>query len=407
MQTNKLTCPNCGTEIDVNHVLYSKIEEDLKLKYQDEATKNERVYISKLKELSEKEEQFKSKSQDIDIQIKSQVENQLKIESIKIESDLKKKIEDENSLLIESKNKEIQEKAEKLKDFTKTQIEFEKLKIEKDQLKEELELEHQKKLNEILQEERTKIKRTAEEEHRLQLLDHEKMVNDLKKQLDDMKSKTELGSQQRQGEVQELEIENILTNQFPFDIIDEIKKGQRGGDCIQSVRTNYGVDCGKIYYESKRTKDFANPWINKLKEDNLEVKADILVIVTQAMPDEEKKYLFRDGVWICQFNEIRWFSRVLRQGLIDMQSIAVTQHNKDAKMEMLYNYLTSREFKGQLETIIDGFGSLRNAHEDEKKKQFDRILDNAIGFYGSLRGIAGNSIPVIQSLEDNIVLLEN
>ena len=190
-----------------------------------------------------------------------------------------------------------------------------------------------------------------------------------------------------------------------------LKKGQRGADVIQIVKTNHGNDCGKIYYESKRTKDFKYDWIQKLKDDNLEAKADILVIVTEAMPpDCEYKYFLKDGVWICSFWEIKGFSLVLRQGLLQVQAVTVTQQGKDSKMEMLYNYLTSQEFRGQFEAILVGFKSLQDGYADEKlkmqkvwkerEKQLDKILSNAVNFYGSLKGIAGASIPDIKMLEN-------
>jgi hypothetical protein len=232
-----------------------------------------------------------------------------------------------------------------------------------------------------------------------------------------MKRKAEQGSMQLQGEIQELELENILRNLYPYDEVTEIKKGQRGADIIQIVKTNQGNECGKIYYESKRTKNFEYGWLQKLRDDNLEAKADVLVIVTEVMPaDTEFEYFYKDGVWICSFSEIKGFSLVLRQGLLQIQAVTITQQGKETKMELLYDFLTSQEFRGQFEAIIEGFKSLQDSYSDEKlkmqkiwkerEKQLEKILTNAVNFYGSLKGIAGASIPDIKMLEsgeDNLL----
>lgn len=204
---------------------------------------------------------------------------------------------------------------------------------------------------------------------------------------------------------------------YPFDEIVEVKKGQRGADIIQIVRTNQGNDCGKIYYESKRTKNFDYGWLQKLRDDNLEVKADVLVIVTEAMPsDTEYKYFYKDNVWVCSFWEIKSFSLVLRQALLQIQAVTITQHGKETKMELLYDFLTSQEFRGQFEAIIEGFKLLQDSYSDEKlkmqkiwkerEKQLEKILSNAVNFYGSLKGIAGASIPDIKMLEGDEKLLD-
>jgi hypothetical protein len=244
----------------------------------------------------------------------------------------------------------------------------------------------------------------------LKLKEKEKVIEDLKEQIEITKRKAEQGSMQLQGEVQELELEHILRSYYPFDQVEEIKKGQRGADVLQTVRTNQGIECGKIYYESKRTKDFQPAWLQKLRDDNLEMKADILVLVTEAMPDGEQRFLYKDGIWICSFTEVKGLSLTMRYALLQVQQVSVSQHNKGDKMELLYNYLTSQEFRGQFEAIMEGFKSLQDSYSDEKlkmqklwkerEKQLEKILLNAVHFYGSIKGIAGSSIPDIKMLEE-------
>jgi hypothetical protein len=410
MAANKIKCPECGASIDVSEVLTHNIEEELQKKYEKESNKKEMEFKAKYNEIAAMRVEIEKQQAEIKIKVQSEVDSALKLEKKKIEAETRKKYEKENAELLADKDKELEEKSAQLKDLKKTKAENERLKRDQAALREDLELEFETKMNDSLRLEKVKIKQQAEDEQTLKIKEKEKIIGDLMDQLDEAKRKAEQGSMQLQGEIQELEIEAMLREKFPYDTVTEVKKGQKGADCLHTVRSAQGADCGKIYYESKRTKEYQNGWIQKLKDDNLEVKADVLVIVTQAMPDGESKYFYKDGVWVCSYSEIRWFSFVLRHGLIQLSAVAITQHNKDSKMEMLYNYLTGKEFKGQLEAIIEGFSAIQSGYHDEKKKmlkiwgerekQLEKIISNTITFYGSLKGIAGASIPDIPMLED-------
>ncbi|MBI3794934.1 MAG: DUF2130 domain-containing protein [Nitrospinae bacterium] len=239
----------------------------------------------------------------------------------------------------------------------------------------------------------------------------EKIIDDLKKQIEEAKRTAELGSVQLQGEVQELEIENVLRTLYPYDEIQSVKKGVRGADILQTVRTNRGIECGKIYYESKRAKNFDNNWLQKFRDDNLEAKADALILVTETKPESSDGILLKDGVWICSFFELKSLSLVVRHGLEKVQSMTAVQQGKESKMEMLYSYLTSQEFKAQFEAILEGFKGLQDSYSDEKlklqkiwkerEKSLDKILANAVTFYGAIKGIAGSAVPDIKMLEMN------
>lgn len=393
-----IKCPACGTEINVSEVLYRQLQDQIK-----------KDFAQKEKDFETEKANFKKEKEDFDEQVKKEVQNKLKSEKANLEKNIRQQVENEKSDEVKLLQEEVKQKSDQVKELYKTKAEVERLKREIDELKDQMELEKEKAISEKTQEIKAKAKKEADEENYLKIKEKEKIIQDLTSKLDEAKRKAEQMSGQLQGEVQELEIERMLTELYPFDEIEEIKKGQRGADILQKVRTNQGIECGKIYYESKRTKNFDNGWIKKLRDDNLTVKADVLVIVTETMPENTDKFLLKDGVWICSFNEVKGLSLVLRYGVLQVHNVAVTHQGKDSKMEMLYNYLTSQEFRGQFEAIIEGFKALQDNYHDERlkmqkiwkerEKQLEKILANAVNFYGSLKGIAGSSIPEIKMLE--------
>lgn len=412
-----IKCPKCGADIDVNDVLYHQLEEQIKKDYDKKSAKREKEIQRQLDEIQLEKEQVKKQKESMNELVAKEVQTKLKTEKNKLKKSIREQLQDETSEQIKDLQKELDQKSTQVKELNKTKAEVEKLKREKDELRDQVALEKEKEFSDKLIEEKQKIKKQSDEENTLKIKELEKKLEDQTKLAEEMKRKAEQGSMQLQGEIQELELENILRNLYPFDEVTEIKKGQRGADIIQIVKTNQGNECGKIYYESKRTKNFEYGWLQKLRDDNLEAKADVLVIVTEVMPaDSEFKYFYKDGVWICSFSEIKGFSLVLRQGLLQIQAVTITQQGKETKMELLYDFLTSQEFRGQFEAIIEGFKSLQDSYSDEKlkmqkiwkerEKQLEKILSNAVNFYGSLKGIAGASIPDIKMLEsgDNNLL---
>ncbi len=276
-------------------------------------------------------------------------------------------------------------------------------------LKESIEAEAQKVLNEKLIEEKEKIRKSEQNKNELTVKELEKKLDDQKKLMDEMQRKHEQGSMQMQGEVQELIIEEWLANNFPLDIIEEVKKGARGADCLQIVNTRTKQNCGTIYYESKRTKDFQKSWIEKFKEDIREKGANIGVLVTDAMPADMERVGLKDGIWICTFEEFKGLCFVLRESIIQISNALVSQENKSDKMGMLYDFLTSNEFKLQIEAIVEGFTQMKDDLESEKRamqriwksreKQIEKVVTNTVNMYGSIKGIAGKAIGTVQALE--------
>lgn len=408
---NTIKCPQCGFDINVSEVLTKQTEDKMKIEYQSKFAEMEKLFNNKQKTLEiEKSKIIEEKEKQLET-IDSLVKDKLKSLSKDLEDKFRKEIENEKAGEIRDLENELNQKNEQLRDLNKAKAEIERLKREKDSIKEQIELEKEREMTLKLSEEKQKIRTQAEEEWQLKLKEKDKTIDDMNNQLKVAQRKAEQGSMQLQGEIQELELESLLRKTYPYDVIEEVKKGQRGADLIQIVRNEFGMPLGKIYYESKRTKNFENSWLQKLRDDNLEVKAETLVIVTEAMPDANSKFIYKDGIWICSFTEIKWLSLVIRQGLIEISRVNETESNKTDKMNLLYNYLTSQEFRGQFEAIIEGFKALQDSYNDEKlkmqklwkerEKQLDKILTNCVHFYGSLKGIASTSIPDIKMLEDS------
>lgn len=260
------------------------------------------------------------------------------------------------------------------------------------------------------------IRKRIDENNQLKIKEKDMQLDSLRKQIDEMKRKAEQGSMQLQGEAQEVILEGMLRETFPFDLVEEVGKGVRGADVIQTVRNSSGKDCGKIIYESKRTKAFSDGWIEKLKGDLRGQKADLAVLVTETMPKDMEKFGMRDGVWVCSFNEVKGVAMILRDTLIKLTEVKLSQENKGDKMQMLYEYLTGNEFRQQMEAIVEGFSSMQEALAKEKlvtqklwkerEKQLEKVLHNTVDMYGSIKGIAGKAVGDIKYLETPDLLEE-
>lgn len=421
MQNNtQISCPNCGESIDVQDILAHQLEDEIKKKYQEQLAKGKKENDSKLLELQKLQEDqaavlakdkaaFEEKKKQENRIFQERLEKQVKEEKIRIESEVKAKLTDENSEQLKALTQELNEKSEKVKELNRSKAEIEKLKREKGELKEAAEADAQKRLNETLITEKDKIRKSEEERNELRFKEMQKQLEDQKKLTEEMKRKQEQGSMQLQGEVQELAIEEWLAAQFPLDTIDEIKKGARGGDCIHIVNTRSVQNCGTIYYESKRTKDFQPTWIEKFKADIRAKGANIGVLVTEVMPSDMDRMGLKDGIWICNYDEFKGLCAVLRQSIIQLSTAISTQDNKGEKMHMLYDFLTSNTFRMQIEAIVEGFTQMKTDLETEKRsfqriwkqreKQIDKVTLNTIEMHASIKGIAGNAIQSVKALE--------
>ncbi|MEN2401719.1 DUF2130 domain-containing protein [Flavobacterium sp. MC2016-06] len=408
-EQSSILCPNCGTTIDVNDILKHQLEDSIRKEYQQKAN-------AQTKELELKNEQFEKAK--LEFEAKKKQENELFAERLErekktaekeITEKVKIKLDEENKDRLLLMEKELSEKSEKIRELNKMQGEIAKLQREKLEMKEAIEAESQKQLNATLLLERDKIRKQEEEKNELKIKEYQKQSDDQKKLIEEMKRKQEQGSMQLQGEVMELAIEEWLANNFPLDSIDEVKKGANGADCLQIVNTRELQNCGSIYYESKRTKAFQPAWIEKFKNDIRTKKANIGVLVTEVMPAGMDRMGMRDGIWICTYEEFKGLSAVLRQSLIQVSHAVQAQENKGDKMSMLYDFLTSNEFRLQVEGIVEGFTQMQSDLDSEKRamqriwkqreKQIEKVVHNTLGMYGSIRGIAGNAVQTVRALE--------
>ena len=409
MNSTNITCPNCGTEIDVQDIITHQLEEDLKKEFNAKLANEKKKFETQEALLKKEKEEFEKQiAKEYEI-FNERLAEKIKEEKDKYSAEIKKKLAEEQSGQLAELQKELNEKSAQIKELNKSKAEIERLKREKEELKESIEAEAQKVLNEKLTEEKQKIRKIEADKVELKLREYEKQIEDQKKLVEEMKRKQEQGSMQMQGEVQELAIEEWLMNNFPLDSISEIKKGARGADCLQTVNTRTKQNCGSIYYESKRTKDFQKGWLEKFKADLGEKGADLGVLVTDAMPSEMERMGLKEGIWICTFEEFKGLCFVLRESLIQLSEAISSQENKGDKMSMLYDFLTSNEFKFQIEAIVEGFTQMKEDLDSEKRsmqriwktreKQIEKVITNTVNMYGSIKGIAGKAIGTVIALE--------
>ena len=410
-----ITCPNCNHQFEPTDALRDEIQRELN---------------SKAKEWQlRKEEEYKQKEAGMQQQLAlkdAELQKTLALEKARLQNEiqesLKKSIASDYENQLKILQQAVADNDEKLKEARQKELSF----LQKEQAlknkEAELEIEVQKKLLEertrlkeqLLKEEQEKSS-LKEQEFQLRVKELEKQLEDQKKLADEMKRRAEQGSMQLQGEVQELLLEDILRNTFPFDKVEEVGKGVRGADSIQTVRNQFGVEAGKIIYESKRTKDFSNEWIEKLKADMRTLGADVAVIVTQALPKDMERFGEKEGVYICTFTEVRSVALLLRNAILKVYDAKKSQENKGDKMVMLYDYLIGNEFSEQWKAIREGFMSMKLSIQKEKdameklwkarEKQLEKVLLNAAHIKGSIEGIAGADAVNLNLLEDNDALL--
>jgi hypothetical protein len=407
---NDIKCPNCGHSFPMEEAVAEEYKKDLRDRMQ--------TFIR------DKEKEFQKKAEQQEALFAGKLDEERRRIQAATEQSLRKSIagDFENQLrLLETANKDTEEK---LRTARGRELEF--LKKEQDLKNKEAELELS--VQRLLQEERIRLseeirqlesQKTAarETDYQMKLKELEKQLDDQKKlavemerRAEEMKRKAEQGSMQLQGEVQELALEELLRAAFPFDAITEVGKGVRGADCIQIVRNNFGQECGKIIYESKRTHSFSPDWIEKLKSDMRGQGAAIAVIVTQTMPKDMDRFGERNGVYICSFAEAGALAHILRNGLIQVYNAAKSQDNKGDKMQLLYDYLTAGEFAEQWKAIREGFHSMRQSIQRERdtmerlwkarEKQLEKVLLNAAHIRGSIEGIAGKDAIDINLIDD-------
>ncbi len=332
-----IKCPNCGHQFEPNDAIREEVEKELRSKAAEWQKKKNDEFQAKLEE--ERKRIHQTLEENIRKNIAADFENKL--------HQLEQNNKDNEEKLKASRQKEA--------DYMRKEQELKNREAEMEvNIQRQLQKEREKLTDDIRKIEEQKIA-NKETEYQLRMKELEKQLEDQKKLAEEMRRKAEQGSMQLQGEVQEIALEEMLRSTFPFDVIAEVGKGVRGADCIQIVRNNFGQECGKIIYESKRTNAFAADWIEKLKADMRSQGAEVAVIVTKTMPKDMDCFGIKDGVWICSFGEVKALIGVLRDGIMRVFGAAKNNENKGDKMNLLYNYLTSNEFAEQWKAIREGF----------------------------------------------------
>lgn len=462
-----IKCPRCGEAIELTEAISHDIEIELRKKYEKEVSlittkakkdmadreheleekikkERQRIFVKakreaeesigielsdlkeqltdkkrKLQELQEQELAMRKRERDIgekeknlDLQFeeqKKEIQEKLRQEKSQIAEKAKKEAETTMRLELSDLKEQLNEKNGKLEEAYQQEIALRKKQSELEDKEKYLELEINRKLDVERNRIREVVLRDAEEKHRLKEAEKNKQLADMAKQIDELKRKAEQGSQQAQGEVLELELEELLKNEFPFDQIEPIEKGIKGADILQTVKTQSGRTCGKILWETKRTKRWSDAWLQKLKDDQRGEKADLAVLVSEILPEGFRNFRQIKDVWVTDVSSAISLGLALRVTLNQVSRARQLQIGKNEKMEIVYNYLTGSEFKNRVEAIIEGFSAMKYDIDVEKRamakrwaakeKQIEKVIYNIAGMHGDLEGMVGSSLPAVKMLE--------
>ena len=416
-----IICPNCNTQFEPTEALAQTIREDMRKefnqKWAKEVKEKENTFLAREQKLAQEQELMKKQRETQEQELNKKLETYKRTLEADMATQLTTRIQAdfENRMrLLQETNKTNEAK---LTEARQKELDFLRQMQELKTREQELELEVQRKLmdersklSEIIKKEEEDKNKMRDAEFQLKLREKDMQLEAQHKLVEEMRRKAEQGSMQMQGEAQELELEQMLKNAFPFDVVSEVGKGVRGADCIQTVRNGYGQECGRIIFESKRTQAFSDDWIEKLKADMRSQGADIGVIVTQAMPKDIDGFGEKNGIWICSFADAKPLVHVLRDLVMKVYTAGKSQENKGDKMTLLYNYLVSSEFAEQWLAIREGFMSMKVSIQRERdqmeklwkarEKQLEKVLLNAAHIRGSIEGIAGMDVDLKLLPED-------
>lgn len=405
MAEQTIKCPYCKKDIPLTEALTHQIQEKVRGELEVELRKREQGLEEKEKELFKKTKAVEDSQKNID----EEVNRKLELEKQALLKKAVQVAESKVSLELKDLRGQIQEKDKKIEESEAKELELRKRQREVEAREKSLELDMARKLEGERKKIEEETSKRISEEQGLKLLEREKTIAGLKKQIDELKRRSEVGSQQLQGEVQELDLESFLQKHFIYDELQLVPKGVRGADVLQKISTRKGINCGSILWESKRTKNWSEGWITKLKEDQREAKADIAVIVSDILPKDVSNAGFRNGVWITNRASLYGLAMALRKVLTEVAFTKLAAEGKDEKVELLFRYLTGPEFKQRVEAMIETFVVMRQDLDKEKRatiarwgkqeKQIEKIVAITAGMHGDLRGLIGSSMQSIPALE--------
>ena len=407
-----ITCPQCKAEIKLTESLAAPLLEATKRDFEQRLAQKEADAVKRETALREREAALAKDKETLE----KQVADKLKLERNKIVAEEARKAKLALSNDLEQKSKELLEiqdilkkKDQKLAEAQQAQADLLRKQRELDDAKRELDLTVEKRVQEGLTATRDQAKKEVEEALKFKVMEKEQTITSMQKQIEELKRRAEQGSQQLQGEVQELELEALLTSKFPQDQIQPVAKGEYGGDVLHRVAGSFGQPCGTILWESKRTKNWSDGWLTKLREDQRQAKAEIAIIVSQALPKEVETFEFIDGVWVTHPKAALPVAIAMRHTLLEVASARQASEGQQTKMEMVYQYLMGPRFRQRVQAIVEGFSSMQEDLDKERKvimkqwakreEQIDRVMQATVGMYGDLQGIAGKTLQEIEGLE--------
>lgn len=406
-----ITCPRCKTEIRLTESLAAPLIESTRQEYERLLAEKDSDVAAKEKTLRDREQALAKAKEAID----EQVSQRLGLERARIVAEEAKKAKLAIGTDLEQKAREVadlqailRQRDIKLAEAQKVQADLIRKQRELDDAKRELDLTIEKRVQASLGATRDQARKEAEEQMRLKVVEKEQQITSMQRQIEELKRRAEQGSQQLQGEVQELELEALLKAKFPRDTIEPVPKGEFGGDVVHRVLGPLGQHCGTILWESKRTKNWTDGWLPKLREDQRAAKAEIAVMVSQALPKEVDTFDVIDGVWVTHPRTAMAVAITLRHTLIEVACARQSVEGQQTKMEMIYEYLTGPRFRLRVQAIVEAFSTMQSDLDKERKaimkqwakreEQIERVIQATVGMYGDLQGIAGRSLQEIDGL---------
>ena len=418
MSDPTISCPKCGTEIKLNESLAGPLIEATKREFEEKLAERDAAIDRRESEVKRQQGEIADAKLAIEEQISAKVTEARK----GIAAEEAKKAQALIGSDLDAKNSEIEAlkevaaaREEKLVAAQREQAELLRKQRELDDAKRELEITVEKRVSDSLQDVRAKAKLEAEDSLRLKVSEKEEQISSMQRQIEELRRRAEQGSQQLQGEVLELQLENTLAARFPMDVQEPVAKGEFGGDLLHRIVGPVGQTCGSILWETKRTKNWSDGWLVKLRTDQRAAKAELAILISDALPKGVETFDLVDGVWVAHPRYVIPIAVALRQALIDISSTRTAREGQETKMELVYNYLTGSSFRHRIEAIVERFTEMQDDLNRERKAttrlwakrqaQIQSVVDTTVGMYGDLQGIAGRAMQEIPALE--MPLLEN
>jgi hypothetical protein len=407
-----LTCPTCRTEIKLTESLAAPLIADVRKRYEAHLAKKKAEVATREAAIRDQQEQLACARRAIDAEVAARLDE----ERAKIATAEAQKAKRLVATDLDARAKEIADLTEvlkqrdvKLAEAQRAQADLIRKQRELDDAKREIDLTIQKQVQTELTAVRDKARQETETALSLRVREKEEHIASTQRQIEDLKRKAEQGSQQLQGEVQELALEALLRQRFIRDLIEPVPKGEFGGDLIHRVVGPAGEVVGSILWEAKRTKNWSDGWLGKLREDQRTAKADVALIVSQVLPKGLQTFDFIDGVWVTDPKCAIAVAVALRESLLALSAARLAGEGQQTKMEMIYRYLTGPRFRHRIEAVVERFTEMQTDLDRERKamtrlwakreEQIHGVVETMAGLYGDLQGIAGRSLQEIEGLE--------